>query len=193
MGAGGEHLVVGADEDGLDAGRTEFDAESGVGGGDGGAGSVRMGAPWVFIDEAGAWNALTVTLSRTLRRGPATTYRTPCTIYANSRLIHGAVAPSAWCSHSPIFLFNSPFQLTFRGYRLRVVTVEEDACLRHVLHAPSSSIPRSMPASRPSLSGRENEVVLHDRRQSSQRSKRSSSPTHYRRNSRTFVAAEPHQ
>ena len=36
--AGGEHLVVGADEDGLDAGRTEFDAESGVGGGDGGAG-----------------------------------------------------------------------------------------------------------------------------------------------------------
>ena len=36
--AGGEHLVVGADEDGLDAGRTEFDAERGVGGGDGGAG-----------------------------------------------------------------------------------------------------------------------------------------------------------
>ena len=36
--AGGEHLVVGADQDGLDAGRTEFDAERGVGGGDGGAG-----------------------------------------------------------------------------------------------------------------------------------------------------------
>ena len=36
--AGCEHLVVGADEDGFDAGRTEFDAESGVGGGDDGAG-----------------------------------------------------------------------------------------------------------------------------------------------------------
>ena len=36
--AGGEHLVVGADQDGLDAGRAELDAERGVGGGDGGAG-----------------------------------------------------------------------------------------------------------------------------------------------------------
>ena len=36
--ADGEHLVVGADEDGFDAGRAEFDAERGVGGGDGGAG-----------------------------------------------------------------------------------------------------------------------------------------------------------
>ena len=36
--AGGEHLVVGADQDGLDAGRAKLDAERGVGGGDGGAG-----------------------------------------------------------------------------------------------------------------------------------------------------------
>ena len=36
--AGGDHLVVGADQHGLDAGRTEFDAERSVGGGDGGAG-----------------------------------------------------------------------------------------------------------------------------------------------------------
>ena len=36
--AGGEHLMVGTDEDGLDAGRTDFDAERSVGGGDGGAG-----------------------------------------------------------------------------------------------------------------------------------------------------------
>lgn len=36
--AGGEHLMVGADQHGLDAGRTEFDAERSVGGGDGGAG-----------------------------------------------------------------------------------------------------------------------------------------------------------
>ena len=36
--AGGEHLVVGADQHGLDAGRAEFDAERGVGDGDGGAG-----------------------------------------------------------------------------------------------------------------------------------------------------------
>ena len=36
--AGGEHLVVGADQHGLDAGRAEFDAERGVGGGDGDAG-----------------------------------------------------------------------------------------------------------------------------------------------------------
>ena len=36
--AGGEDLVVGADEDGFDAGRTEFDAERGVRCGDGGAG-----------------------------------------------------------------------------------------------------------------------------------------------------------
>ena len=36
--ARGEHLVVGADQDGLDAGRAELDAERGVGGGDGGAG-----------------------------------------------------------------------------------------------------------------------------------------------------------
>ena len=32
--AGGEHLVVGSDEDGLDAGRAKLDAERGVGGGD---------------------------------------------------------------------------------------------------------------------------------------------------------------
>ena len=39
--AGGEHLVVGADQDGLDAGRAELNAERGVSGGDGGA---RVGA-----------------------------------------------------------------------------------------------------------------------------------------------------
>ena len=38
MAAGGEHLVVGSDEDGFDAGRAEFDTERGVGGGDGDAG-----------------------------------------------------------------------------------------------------------------------------------------------------------
>ena len=36
--AGGKHLVVGADQDGLDAGRAKLDAERGVGGSDGGAG-----------------------------------------------------------------------------------------------------------------------------------------------------------
>ena len=36
--AGGEHLVVGADQHGLDAGRAKLDAERGVGGGDGDAG-----------------------------------------------------------------------------------------------------------------------------------------------------------
>ena len=59
--AGGEHLVVGADQDGLDAGRAKLDAERSVSGGDGGAGVVLMCAPWVFIDEAGV--ALTITLS----------------------------------------------------------------------------------------------------------------------------------
>ena len=36
--AGGEHLMVGANQNGLDAGRAELNAERGVGGGDGGAG-----------------------------------------------------------------------------------------------------------------------------------------------------------
>ena len=34
--------MVGADEDGLNAGRTEFDAERGVGGGDGGAWGIAV-------------------------------------------------------------------------------------------------------------------------------------------------------
>jgi hypothetical protein len=36
--AGGEHFVIASDQDGFDAGRTEFDAERSVGGDDGGAG-----------------------------------------------------------------------------------------------------------------------------------------------------------
>ena len=109
-------------------------------------GSVLMCAPWVFIDEAVARNALTVTLSRTPRREPAAIYRTPCTIYAELCLINKLVTPSARCSHPPIFLSHVLFQLTARGSRLRVVTIQEDACLQHVLHAPSSSILRSMRA-----------------------------------------------